>query len=451
MKYYSISFRTDTENHRAGEKLYSSAAPVTIGQLPSADIVLDCDDDTMPLNICTIIADGTGGRWLLVKRTDFHQVTVNGGDIHYARVLKDGDMLAIGKYRFTINLHDDDKYIPGQGIVVVRSKLSNKHLALWYLSLILVVGAGIGYRMLHFTRNNFTRNDELAIESSVHKIEVSDIILQIHTPEDPDGIYRNYDIFELDSVCVGTCFLTEDSLYVTARHCVEPWLDFRGWPDKVTFDKLPKYVQWLIKAEESRLEQADTLYRVASRCRIIDNGSCIHEFTSDECSIDRSRDILVHMGDERLPWRIIYPLFERKDVELGDFAYKKADMAGALKLADFTFISGLHGDDKGAKRLYGFPRKNYGNEWEYQNIDRIVVLQPEDGHFKRNLQLKVEGTLGYSGGPVIIKKDGQTLVVGIFSKKDDYDDSHSTSYAVPVTEITNHKKGGQNERAQYRR
>ena len=212
---------------------------------------------------------------------------------------------------------------------------------------------------------------------------------------------------------------------------------------------LPQEVYCSIIAEQSQLEQADTLYRVVSKCLVITSDSiCIDTLTSDQFSYNRSRDIISHMGMERLPWRVIYPLYHKKNVELGDFAFIKTKYAGKLALATKEYISGLKDKEESDVRIYGFPKKNHGNRCEHQ---KAVLVLSESNLSKECIQLKVNGTSGYSGAPVIEKRDGKMLVVGVFSKIDDFDDSKNTFYAVPASEISQYNPTKANEKKQYRR
>ena len=448
MKYYSITIKNNYGNLHAGECFCNAIKPLTIGQLNSSNIVLPCADDLLPQKFCVIKAADSGA-WILVKQTDFYSIEVNGNAVDCVCQLSDGDVISLNGVEFLFNTHEDDNYTEAQGIIRSTSRKDKKQILLWCCSLLAVLAVSIGYPLLRENRNAFTSSDDNAIRASLCKIEVEEVILQMHTPEDNDGEYRDVDSYMLDSKSVGTCFLTTDSLIVTARHCVEPWLDFNNWEDNTKLTDLPQDVYWAVIAEQSQLEQADTLYRVVSKCQIIANDSvCIDTFTSDQFSYNRSRDILTHMGAARLPWRVIYPLYHKKDVELGDFAFVKTNHKGEMTLATKEYISDIKDAEEADVRVYGFPKKIHGNRCEYQ--EAALVLRESDIS-KECIQLKVNGTTGYSGAPVIEKRYGRMLVVGVFSKIDDFDDSKNTFYAVPANEISQYNAKEANEQKQYRR
>ena len=448
MKYYSLTIKNNCGNLHDGECFFNAIKPLTIGQHNSSNIVLPCADDQLPQNFCTIKVTEPGS-WILIKQTDFYPIVVNDKMQDCVCQLYDGDVISLNGVSFVFHTHKDDNYSEAQGIIRNTSRQNQKQILLWCCSLLAVLVISIGYPMLKESRNSFTSSDDNAIRASLCKLEVEEVILQMHTPEDKEGEYIEVDSYLLDNKSVGTCFITTDSLIVTARHCVEPWLDFNNWEDNTTLTDLPQEVYWSIIAERSQLEQADTLYRVVSKCQVITIDSiCIGTFTSDQFSYNRSRDIITHMGTERLPWRVIYPLYHKREVELGDFAFIKTNHRGEMKLATKEYISEIKDKEESEVRVYGFPKKIHGNRCEYQEAS--LVLTGSDIS-KECIQLKVNGTTGYSGAPVIEKRDGMMLVVGIFSKIDDFDDSKNTFYAVPANEISQYNPTEANEKKQYRR
>lgn len=452
MKYYSLTVKNNSGNLHSGERFCNSIKPLTIGQFESSDITIPCKEELLPQCLCTIVENPQGEGWLLIRKTDFYAVGVNGIEIPYICHLKDGDTISTIGHTFLFNTYDDDNYIEGQGLIRQAPRNIGLQWLIWSCSLLLVLAIAIGYPMLRQQMNQFTSNDEKALRSTIFKIVVSEIILQQHTSADARDSYRTISSYEPDSISIGTCFFTQDSLCITARHCVEPWVDYSGWSDHTSMTDLPQDVYWAVLAEKSQIEQADTLYRIVSRCQVLDGDSCLCEFTSDQCLFNRSRDIIARMGNERLPWRIIYPLYSRKDVELGDFAFVKTHRSGALDLATHSYLAQLDKDDaETGKRIYGYPKTNHGNLWGYQDISHISIPETQDGNFDQCLQLIVSGTSGYSGAPAIVKQNGKMTVVGIFSKIDDFVDSKNTFYAVPANEVSEYNATKANETKQYRR
>lgn len=451
MKYYSITVQNSSGTLNAGERFYNSCAPLSIGQQPTADIQLPCSEDLLPQTFCVIVKNQNGEGWLVVRKSEFYAVRVGDTDLAVVAHLVDGDAITVDGHTFVFNTHDDEGYVEGQGLVRVSAKHNPRQWMIWGLSLVLILVASIGFQMCGKRMNSFSPSDNEKVHTSVYKIIVSEYLFQQHTPGDAEGVYRTVASYEPDSISVGTCFFTRDSLCVTARHCVEPWVDFMAWEDNVTFTSLPQEVRWAVQAEQTQLAGADTLYRLVTRCQVFDGDSCIHEFSSEKCSFNRSRDIIAHMGDARFPWRIIYPLYKRQDVELGDFAFVKTPFAGELELASDDYLIGFNPEDDGEIRIYGYPQTNHGNLWEYQRVTHLAMPEYDEDGFSCCLQLTVSGTSGYSGAPVIAKRRGQMTVIGIFSKIDDLVDNKETFYAVPANEVSHYNPTKVHETKQYRR
>lgn len=448
MRYYSLTAKSGCGTIHAGDRVCNSMKPLTIGQLPSSDIRLLCDDDMLPQSICIIRRDSDGGGWILAKQSDFYSVRVNDTPVPYSCRLGDGDIIRIGELSLVFRIHSDGRYSESQGILRARAGLNAVQMAILCISLVAVLAVSIVYPVFREKRSVFSADEDRMIRSSIYKLSVCGIMLQVHTPADREGEYRIVDSYCPESVSSGTCFFTTDGLCVTARHCVEPWLDYSAWDDDIILTNLPQDVYWAVISERSRLEQSDTLYRIVSECRVTDGDSLICGFTSDMCSFNRTRDNIVHLGSDLLPWRIIYPLYTRRDVELGDFAFVQTERKGSLVLATDEYLSGLRETDESEIRVYGFPRKNHGNRCEFQ----VASLAHRENDFREEcLQLNVSGTSGYSGSPVIEKKDGKMTVIGIFSKIDDYDDSRHTFYAVPATEVSQFKPEESYEKDTFRR
>lgn len=456
MRYYSLTFQTPCGEHRVGERLYNAVCPLSISQHNSADIKLPCADDTLPQTLCTILANDDGSSWRLVKTTDYYPVLVNGREVECVTSLQNGDRIEVLGITLKFHIHNDDKYVEGAGIVAGSAGIQPRTMGLFaMLMLLATVAITVGYSHLSKRMCSFTTAENEAIAASVCKIVVDRYALQMHTPDCSDGVYVTVDSVDLDSISVGTCFFTTDSLCVTARHCVEPWLDFDQWTDNPSQAMLPQHIRWAVMAERSQEECADTLYRLVSHCQVLrptaDGDQPLCSFLSSECTFNRSRDIIAHMGEESFPWRIIYPMFNRKDVELSDFAFLKTRVPGNLTMSDATFISTIDVNDAAA-RIYGFPRKNDGYVTEYQDAQLKALPALDDNQrYAGCIRMNVTATAGYSGAPLIVKWKGNMMVVGIFSKIDDYDDSRSTFYAVPTTEITNFNPAEANEQQQYRR
>lgn len=447
MKYYCLTFRTTCGSYSVGSKIFNAENALFIGQQESADIRITCSATMLPQSFAVILPNSSNVSWRLVRQTDFYDVKVNGTIVDYACVLADGDEIELVcdtplKLRFS--LHDDAGYEAAHGIDY-RKKSTYGYIAIAAIFLASLV-AGV----LAFTHNSdkFSPSDMTDMKQSVYMIRVTNILLQMHSSDMAAGTYETVEVKEPTTASHGTCFYTIDSLCVTARHCIEPWLTY-NWSELQDTTDIPLEVKWSLRAETSVLNQQDTIYRVVSSCEICDADSVIATCSSNDFNFNRSRDEIVRLWDEGYVWRNIYPLFNRKDVELGDFAFMKTDRAGNLNLAVINYKDPWAYNSV-EKKIIGYPKTNQV-ERSMVEVDNIYMpLLDKDNNPTTDIKLKVDATEGYSGSPIVIKKNGELRVIGVLSKSDDYDRSN-TFYAVPASEITNYDKERANEQIRYRR
>lgn len=453
MKYYSLTFRTPCDGHTVGSRLLNAENVIYIGQQESADIRIPCSPSMLPQAFAVIVPNEDGESWRLVKQTDFYEIRVNGTAMNYVHALESGDMIEFEgsqplKLRFM--LHDDTSYDVAGNIAFQKRLFSPLGMAVVLVLLVaLIVGVVTGKQKYDTYMSDFTKADTTDIKESVYMITVDCIMLQMHAPGYASGVYETVDTTEPNEYTHGTCFFTQDSLCITARHCVEPWITFNWHEYNENTRVLPKEVEWVLKAETSMVNQTDTIYRVVTKCSVLDGDSCIYTFLSSGCSFNRSRDNIFRMGSEGLVWRNCVPFYNRLDMELGDFAFIKADRAGELQLADLDYMDPW--DFRTLKKMIaGFPKLN-NIDFMTKTVGGITLPRlDEQGVPISAMLLSVGVPAGYSGSPVIVKRGGDLYVVGILSKADDFD-KDQTSYAVPSTEITDYNPEKANEQTRYRR
>lgn len=449
--YYSLTFRTPCLDHKFDDRIKNADYPLTIGQKSTADIQLPCPKDLIPETFASILPDASQNCWYIVRGTDYYDIKVNDESLSFATILHDGDIITFDTsdkpVKLLFHVCDDEHYSSDSGITYNKVRITKKSIAL-YSVLMLALVSLISLIPLYLRHlETFNDDDASIISKSVYQINVESVMLQVHTPDDAEGVYRTIDSRTPDEASYGTCFFTQDSLCVTARHCVEPWLAYEGWTGDENVEELPIEVQWAIRSEQSIEEESDTLYRVVAYCSVMDGDSCIYSFTSDQCKMDRSRDDITHLGPRQLPWRVIFPMFSRRDIELGDFAFVKTSVRGELNLAKSKEMNRLLTPDKNC-RLVGYPKENTIKRTT-QDCHVLDGLEYDDaGKPNECIRLEVRGNDGDSGGPVIVKSKGHLYVVGILSKKDDHHDG--IFFAVPSTEITNFTEK-RDEAPRYRR
>jgi hypothetical protein len=243
----------------------------------------------------------------------------------------------------------------------------------------------------------------------------------------------------------GTAFITDDSLLVTARHCVEPWLNVDSIPaDSSKIESLP--VKWALMAETRNQEEIDSIeWMVVSRLSVVipdSTGSFIIEkFSSTDFNIEKSRDHVIEYGDfdHLYFWRSIAALPRRTDMMLDDFAFLRlpAHLAshaeGAIHLASKEEILQL--EKRKPVTILGFPESGVGAADFESSTDELRHLPTQDSLGFPDGVLHHNGEIahGYSGGPVLVRNGNECYAVGIISVHDRLNKNRTLS--VPVSEV----------------
>ena len=147
------------------------------------------------------------------------------------------------------------------------------------------------------------------------------------------------------------------------------------------------------------------------------------------------------MEEEIFYWRTIFPIANRRDMELGDFAY--LDVSGIMEKGNMVMASReeMFGQAYSQRShdiaVIGYPLNDNGTS------DMVVTVygnsQPfefdeEKKAFKGCIQMSAPINRGNSGGPVLARIDGRIKVIGIVSKADGRA-SQGMFWAVPITEV----------------
>ena len=92
--YYRLTYTASSDKERFGDFVQNGNKPLNIGQVVSCNVQLPESDLFEPQVYATILQKEDGDCWYLVKRTDSHQVTINGTEIPIAQILQSGDKLS---------------------------------------------------------------------------------------------------------------------------------------------------------------------------------------------------------------------------------------------------------------------------------------------------------------------------------------------------------------------
>lgn len=441
--YYQLTYRSSADKKQVGDFYLCGEKPMDIGQTNSCDIHLPESTAFESAVFATILPKQDKTGWLVIKRTDCHEVLVNGKRLRVCRPLENGDLVSFKideqVTSFEVSLHDDGEYSAATGVVYKASKSSRK---MQYLIAGIALVALLVASFSVFLRKdgNILRHANLDIyDASVYHIHVDSVYLIQDSLVDGKPTECILEKVALEQSTSGTCFLTDDSLFVTARHCVEPWITDENW-NGISYDsKISPAVRLATIAETRNKELGDEKYSVKAHC-IISKKMEQYEYYSSDFLFNKTRDQVVCLGTEKQPiyWRTIMPLASRRDMELGDFAYvKSGGLKGNLKLADMEDMRRFDQQHDKDIVVIGFPVndnheddicvKVFGNS---QHID----FKNENTEIAGCIQMTAPINPGNSGGPILARIGGETKVIGVVSKADGQA-SQGTFWAVPVTEI----------------
>jgi hypothetical protein len=446
--YYKLTYLASSNRERRGDSVLNGYRPLNIGQGAACEVQLPESELYEPQLYASILpmgedADGhpaKAGQWCLVRRTDCHRVEVNGEDVPVARSLNDGDVLSMtdgqmwAKLKFEV--FDDGEYDAGSGFVY-RKHESNRRNMLVTMGLAVLAICIAVYALFVLPQRDLRHSDSdlRSFIPSIYHITCDSVYLLC------DGII--VDSVELEQVAEGTAFLTTDSLLVTARHCVEPWINDEEWDGVSSKAKMSPEVRLATMAETENRLAGEEKYTLRAHC-VVSRGLERYDYYSTEFHMNKSRDMVVRLGTEKdvIYWRTIIPIASRRNMELGDFAYVKAkgltkdDNRVLIPLANEEDVKKFTQSENRDIAVIGYPLNDMGKDGAtvvYGNwMEFADELEKEEGC----LQLSVAINRGNSGGPVFALIGRDIKVIGIVSKADAHADQ-GVFWAVPVGEVVN--------------
>lgn len=432
-KYYSLQ--------SAGRQLLNADNPLRIGQTDCCEMKLHNNSKYEDAEIAVIEPCGDNRGWKLVRLSPYkeHEVRVNGVTIDYVCFLKDGDRIAIEgqKQDLLFRVYDDGLYT-SNGIVMAAKNKASRPLMIWMLLLTAVIAV---FAIRYYYTRPITPAMMDKARQSVYQIRVDSVKLLSYN--------------EGQTTVLGACaentaglaFLTDDSLFVTARHCIEPWLNVN---DTVSMDlereTMPLPVRWALMAETANQSDTGEKLEVVSVCSVYQmqpEYKFLFRVESSDFMMDKSRDHIVEYGDynHQYFWRSISWRPRRVDMMMGDIAFMRvtSDMPlnpkGTIRLAGKKEFSRLTGLSKTVISAMGCPKVGVGKaEMEYsEGVLKKRIQLGEDGYPEYVISHDGGILQGYSGSPVLTKIGFKWYAIGVVSVTDKY--VKTRFYAVPVTEI----------------
>ena len=443
-KYYTLRFERDDAYHNPGD-VYKEQNTIRIGQTESCDIRLANDSQYEDAFIAVIEKRPDDKGWKLIRTSPYkeHEVCVNGTPISYVHFLSDGDHISFEGQRqeLVFNIREDEQYT-SPGIVVVE-KRSNRSLIVWMVLVSMVL---IGFLLQELFTRPMSDNMIESAKRSVFQIQVDSVKLMV---------CRGDSTVVLEKATIsdefGTAFLTTDGQLVTARHCIEPWLDFPTGTTKYVINaNTPKHVMMALEAVTNNITHTDSArWKMVSCCSLRKpevNDSVWFNVTSEDFVLDDSRDHIVECGDynHQYFWRSIKVRPHRTDMMLGDIAFipntssRLHHLKGNIRLANKEEVRSLCHKPNRSLIIMG-RSDNATKDEQIQSPLARLLLQLTNAHCKDgypNTVIAHDGEIdhGFSGGPVLTRKGlSGWCAIGVVSVTDKNKDKWY--YSVPVSEI----------------
>lgn len=437
-QYYSLRWKGG--DFRSDGHLDASENTVRIGQRHDCDVLLPNDGPYADELFAVIRPAKSADGWQIISNSEFVQTYVNGSPVCINHYLRSGDRISFSETSAEIIF----EVRKGENTGTNRfTSMSRRLIALVACLAALSIGLSI-YAIIHNSIMESRKRAALEqAKESVFKLTV-DSVYYVSTIADTSVVLRRSRASgESGMVLVGSAFLSTDGLLITARHCIEPWLnDNRLFTSDFQHVSMPECVAWAIESETyNQTHDNDTVYRLVSRCTIEGpDGSLVGKYSSTDFKYDNSRDEIVETGgyDHVNYVRSITGRSNRSDMMLGDIAVLRMDgKTGTILIPDEKEMSRMLKDNA------EFSFRGYSSEYNMSSQDTPDYGK---GSLKKGYipgqMIAHDGdiTYGYSGSPALVVKNGHAYAVGVVSTYDANDKKDSDKvmhccYSVPITEI----------------
>ena len=453
--YYRLTYISSSDKTQIGDSMLHGNKPLNIGNSVTCDLQLSGFEKYEPEIIVSVLPNSDGDGWYVVKRTDNYNCLVNGESVNIAEIIKNGDVLSFTdsdsnttKSELKFETFDDGEYDTSSGIVYKKHK-SNKNYLIGILAVAIVALGLAAYGL--FTHHKNLRDENLSVyHQSIYHITTDSVYLLCDTIVEGQHKMIVLDSIELDNVAEGTAFLTSDSLFITARHCIEPWINDEEWDGVSSKAKMSPEVRLATKAETRNRIAGYEKFILRAHC-VISKGFERYDYYSTDFNMNKSRDMVMRLGNttEVIYWRTIFPLANRRDMELGDFAYLRPEKLSSdatyppTEIAEWEDIINFVGQSNHDIAILGYPLNDNNTEVVTEVWGNLMAFEYNDSLNTPVgcLQLSADINPGNSGGPIFAKIGDEIKVIGIVSKADGRA-NQGMFWAVPITEVVNmHQRG----------
>ena len=123
--YFKLTYHHSADKKQVGDFFLCGAQKLDIGQTNCCELRLPESSDFV-----TILYKQDGKGYSIIKRTDFHELQINGKRLKICQSLKDGDLISFVIDGQTISLlfsmYNDGEYSASMGVVYKKNKSNRK-------------------------------------------------------------------------------------------------------------------------------------------------------------------------------------------------------------------------------------------------------------------------------------------------------------------------------------
>lgn len=476
-RYYILEHKDASKYHKVGESQKIIIDQIELGRDENCQVRFDEGFPTVSRRHAAIVKNGEG--WKLIHLSTTNSTFLNGQSVSTEHPLQNGDeiQLSVGGPRLGFLVPAGKQSLVSSIKITERLELFRKQALKPYKTAIacmfalLVVVSGVGAYVWHeqhqtiisqgetiesqgktitaqgetirnLLASNDVRDKELAdakdrnkkIQNELARIRKT-VASQSENPEKnliseierikPSVYYVETEVYyeiegEVNRVALssGTGFLTDDGRFVTARHCVEPWL----------FNQELNVYYAISLASEG-------LRKIYAVINAYNSQGDSFQFKDMQFNVDPTYDSPcshhVKLGDYEFD--VASKVAFGTEVSLGnDWAYCKVNKQGTIKAASELSKSLKSGT---SVHMLGFP-KRLGIGDGKTMVDPIYnkLNVSRDGLTKARCIMVNQGVEhGNSGGPVLTLVDGKLQVIGIVSRGDHNSDFYN--HLIPMCNL----------------
>jgi len=456
--YYILEHKVSSRYYKAGESQEIIVDQVELGRDSKCQVRFDENFKTVSRRHAAIIKDGD--RWKLVHLSTVNKTLLNGQPVTKEWYLQNGDeiQLSVNGPKLGFIVPTGAKATVGSIGLSRRLSLFRQQAlrpyktAMWVMTILilLLLGGGITYAVLNekgkdkiIADNKIIKEDNEALKKENVKLkeQLEELTKKVTTINDafkkvnikdkdsdvvPDGVKPPKelnicanDVFflvmnirlELDGVVkegkigTGTGFLLNDGRFVTARHCVHPWM-------------------FLSEDDEFGLYMNVVANNGGKMTCVLDayspDGKRIH-FTSDQVSVNDMNDKTIKLDNGFI--------IKVAQLDCNDYAVVQTNEKGDL-VVDGQLSKNLQITQE--LDILGYPMglgaEKVGVQPYYSKATVARNGLAEGGYIPTTSSSFEHGN---SGGPVFVKVDKGYKVVGIVSAGA----GRSTGFIVPISQI----------------